>query len=141
VLSPDQVNTIFAALIQGLDDYTIDDRGDVGSWVRLSCIRGLTSISAMLMENASTITPFDAYLPPQTYHQAVAGILKQGVERLDNVRQEAGMSFTSILKRALPDTTDRTKWQLPGHDLLNKLFDTSVDFTDMDCHSISWLFL
>ena len=86
------------ALLDGLTDYTSDERGDVGSWVRISCVKGLTSFSQTLFSRASSLPDLAGYLPPEKFDDAIAGVLKQGVERLDNVRQIAGESFLTLLE-------------------------------------------
>lgn len=106
----------------GLADYTIDERGDVGSWVRIACIKGLASFSELLISNAEIIPSLDSYLPPQKYQSAIAGILKQGVERLDNVRQEAGECFMRLFALPPPAVADPDRWRMPGRPLLEKLF-------------------
>ena len=113
---------LFDALYDGLGDYTIDERGDVGSWIRMACIRGLTSYSEALFANASTISNFEEYLPPFKYHNAVGGILRQGVERLDNVRQEAGDNLRRLLLLLPPVTTGAERWHIHGNTLMEQLF-------------------
>ena len=125
-MSSEVVNALIDALLGGLDDYTIDERGDVGSWVRMVCIQGLTSISELLFRDASSIPDFGRYFPPQKYHAAIAGILKQGVERLDNVRQQAGACFMKILTLSVPSVSGGDRWRLPGLTLLYKLFPRCV---------------
>ncbi|KAJ7250897.1 armadillo-type protein [Mycena haematopus] len=85
-------NALLDALLKGLEDYTLDERGDVGSWVRIACLRGLTAVCEIVIPSAGTVlaATFDQYFPAPKYHGIVQGVLKQGVERLDNVRQEAG---------------------------------------------------
>ena len=109
-------------MLGGLDDYTIDERGDVGSWIRVVCIQGLTSTSELLFRDAGSIPDFDTYFPPQKYHAATAGILKQGVERLDNVRQQAGVCFMKLLTLSVPSVGGGDRWRLPGLTLLHELF-------------------
>ena len=121
-LKSDAVNVIVNALRSGLNDYTIDERGDVGSWVRIASIRGLTSISELMLTNASSIPDFERYFPPENYHAIISGILKQGVERLDNVRQEAGSCFIRLLRLPLPSVADQERWSLSGLELLKELF-------------------
>ena len=121
-MSGEVVNTLVDAMLGGLDDYSIDERGDVGSWVRLVCIQGLTSISELLFRDAHSIPDFDCYFPPQKYHAASSGILKQGVERLDNVRQQAGACFMKILTLSVPSVIGGDRWRLPGLTLLHELF-------------------
>jgi hypothetical protein len=122
-MSDDVVNSIYETLLGGLDDYSIDERGDVGSWIRIACIQGLTSFSELLISNAKSIPSFDTYFPPSNYHRAIAGILKQGVERLDNVRQEAGESFMRLLVLGLPALDNAISWEIPGLNLLKELFE------------------
>ncbi|THH16982.1 hypothetical protein EW146_g3747 [Bondarzewia mesenterica] len=121
-LEPESTRSLFHALINGLGDYTIDERGDVGSWVRIACIQGLTSFSMTMLSHANAITDFAEYFPPDIYHAAVAGILKQGVERLDNVRAQAGEHILLLLQHPLPSITGSEAWRLQGEGLLEELF-------------------
>ncbi|KAI9512401.1 TBCD protein [Russula earlei] len=75
-----------------------DERGDVGSWVRIASIQGLTAVSVTLLTLAKSDTTYIEYIPANLYQKAIAGILKQGVGRLDNVRQQSGESILSLLK-------------------------------------------
>lgn len=111
---------ILSTLLSGLQDYTIDERGDVGSWIRIACVQGLTSCIEDLFSVAESITNFAEYLPVPSYQQAIAGILKQGVERLDNVRQEAGTCISRLLK-LMPVQRAEFTWSLPGLLLLEEL--------------------
>ncbi len=113
---------MFNALIDGLTDYTSDERGDVGSWVRISCVKGLTSFVRILFSHASALPDFASYLPPEKFHDALAGILKQGVERLDNVRQIAGENFLAILQHPLPAVSDPVPWRIREEEKIKELF-------------------
>ncbi|KAI9465506.1 TBCD protein [Lactarius psammicola] len=97
-LAPDQVTRMYNALILGLDDYTTDERGDVGSRVRIASIQGLASVSSTLLTLVKSDTAYFEFIPADLYQEAIAGILKQGVERLDSVRQQAGESIIRLLK-------------------------------------------
>lgn len=110
------------ALQAGLEDYSTDQRGDVGSWIRIACIKGLAEFSDLLLQNAADIPNFASYFPPHKYHDAVGGILKQGVERLDNVRQQAGQEFLHLLRLPLPNTPESTAWRIHGFELMQGLF-------------------
>ncbi|KAI0061711.1 TBCD protein [Artomyces pyxidatus] len=136
-LKPTDVCTIMEALIGGLEDYTLDERGDVGSWVRIACIQGLTTCSLALIAQAGTLANFADYLPAARYLLVVAGILKQGVERLDNVRQQAGEHFLKLLSNPLPLIPDAEYWRIRGEPLMQELFlsDTPVGWQDS-----SWIF-
>lgn len=121
-MSSGLVCELFDALLDGLEDYTLDERGDVGSWVRMACIRGLTNFAEVLFSNAATLPDFAEYLPAVKYHAAVSGILRQGVERLDNVRYIAGEHIARLLVLPLPTVADSSQWRIEGETLMKDLF-------------------
>lgn len=112
---------MYNALISGLDDYTVDERGDVGSWIRIASIQGLTSVSVTLLTLAKTDATYIDYIPADLYQKAIAGILKQGVERLDSVRQQAGESIHCLLKCPLPSMGNANPWKFHGEELFIEL--------------------
>ncbi|KAJ7044089.1 TBCD protein [Mycena alexandri] len=120
-MSAETFNALLDAMLHGLEDYTIDERGDVGSWIRIACLRGLTAFCEILIPNASTLPAFDEYFPSSKYHGIIAGVLKQGIERLDNVRQDAGDCFQTLLRLAPPDVRDGHAWAPMGLSLLREL--------------------
>ena len=112
---------MYNALISGLDDYTVDERGDVGSWIRIASIQGLTSVSVTLLTLAKKDATHIDYIPADLYQKAIAGILKQGVGRLDNVRQQAGESIHCLLNCPLPSMGDTNPWKFHGEELFIEL--------------------
>jgi hypothetical protein len=128
------MNTLTDTLLTGLEDYTIDERGDVGSWARIACIQGLTTICELLFRISGTIPDFGSYLPPQKYRAVAAGLLKQGAERLDNVRQTAGASVLIMLKAPLPAVDEAEQWRMPASSLLEELFLRCVLTSSTSCH-------
>lgn len=103
-MPPETVSHIFTCFFKGLDDYTVNERGDVGSWVRIACVKGLCEMIQAIVTKSHKI---HEYLSVKHYHTAIASILKQGVERLDNVRQCAGEAFITLLNLPPPTITDR----------------------------------
>ena len=77
---------IFDAHLQGLNDYSTDQRGDVGSWVRTVGTQGLAELCTLRAP------------PKELLLRAINGLLKQGVEKLDNVREVAGQALEKITK-------------------------------------------
>ncbi|KAI0732028.1 TBCD protein [Fomitopsis betulina] len=126
-LSPETVNQMTDAMLDGLTDYTSDERGDVGSWVRIACIKGLTVFSEILLPAASNLDSLTDYLPSVKYHDTIGGILKQGVERLDNVRQLAGECFMRLLVLPLPAIPGVEQWAIHGHELMKSLFQSDAE--------------
>ena len=112
---------MYKVLILGLDDYTTDERGDVGSRVRIASIQGLTSVSLTLLTLVKSDPAYFEYLPADLYQEAIAGILKQGVERLDNVRQQAGESIIRLLKCPSLSVDDSKPWKFHGEQLFEEL--------------------
>ncbi|ETW81590.1 hypothetical protein HETIRDRAFT_383952 [Heterobasidion irregulare TC 32-1] len=137
-LKPDSVCSLFNALINGLEDYTTDERGDVGSWVRIACIQGLTSFSLTMLSHADHIPGFADYFPSDKYQIAVAGILKQGIERLDNVRAQAGVHIVRLLNHPLPSIPGLEAWHLPGDVLMRNLFPNDAEFVGW--HDGLWVY-
>ncbi|RDB18014.1 Tubulin-specific chaperone D [Hypsizygus marmoreus] len=137
-MSVEVVNSLCDILLGGLDDYSTDERGDVGSWIRAACVQGLTSFTETLIHNSGSIADFAGYFPPAKFRRILAGILKQGVERLDNVRQEAGVGFMRLLALPPPAVADPSLWQIPGLSLLQELFQNDTEYVGWnDGH---WLF-
>lgn len=124
------MNALLDALITGLKDYTTDERGDIGSWIRIACIQGLTDIVGLLFRvfllgsNSfnNVAAQLQPYLPSEKFHIIVAGVLKQGVEKLNNVRQEAGLCVMKLLNMNLPDGAGLDRWRLREEGLLRQLF-------------------
>lgn len=121
-LRSSEVRALFDALDNGLEDYTTDERGDVGSWIRIACIRGLNSVIEDLFRISGSLPDFSSFLPPHRYHAVIGRILRQGVERLDNVRQISGECFLRILKLQLPAVEHAESWGIKNVDLMKELF-------------------
>ena len=125
-ISPELMAQCLNALLEGLADYTTDERGDVGSWIRISCVLGLSVFVRILFTHSKSLPDFIGYLPPEKYHAAIRGILKQGVERLDNVRQQTGTQFVRLLRLPLPEVDDKERWKMFGTEMMNELFPRRV---------------
>ncbi|KIJ62569.1 hypothetical protein HYDPIDRAFT_157330 [Hydnomerulius pinastri MD-312] len=135
-----KIRELFDALDNGLDDYTTDERGDVGSWIRIACIQGLASIIERLFDISGGLSDLSSFLPPHRYHTVVGRILRQAVERLDNVRQISGECFLRILKHQLPAVEGAEEWRVKGEELMRELFlsESSDDTTNWSVGE--WLF-
>lgn len=67
-----------------MDDYSIDSRGDVGSWIREACIEASLEIESI----SFYATP--SYLSEDLNSRVFSQILRQSVEKIDKVRVVAG---------------------------------------------------
>ena len=129
------MDRIWQAFFTGLEDYTVNERGDVGSWIRLACIKGLSSIIESLVGQtrsdmdhsapswAGNRASFSRYLPVDTYHKSIGMILKQGVERLDNVRQCVEGVFLGLLRLEPPSVEQGEDWSVRCRITLMDLFE------------------
>lgn len=138
--SVEVVRALFDALDSGLDDYTTDERGDVGSWIRIACIQGLASMIGDLFHVSASLPHFADFLPAQRYHHVVGRILRQGVERLDNVRQIAGESFLRILCLSPPSVDESENWRVRGETLMQELFLLDNSENGTNWNNGEWLF-
>jgi tubulin-specific chaperone D len=118
VIDKEFFELVMKSLIDGLDDYTVDERGDVGSWVRISSIKALGDITPLIIRS-----PLNGWVTRDLYGQIWAGLLKQGAERLDNVRAEVERQLLQLLQ-LVESTKHDTRWVPPGYELMKKLFMT-----------------
>ncbi|XP_068650366.1 tubulin-folding cofactor D-like [Aristolochia californica] len=93
-------NEVMQTLLKALDDYSVDNRGDVGSWVREAAMDGLERCTYILcngetlrLETDGTFALFDETLVTNV----IEGILKQAVEKIDKLRDMAGKILQRIL--------------------------------------------
>ncbi|KAF7732752.1 hypothetical protein EC973_000024 [Apophysomyces ossiformis] len=87
-------------------DYSTDQRGDVGSWVRCASMDCLHYFVPYVARLDAVTTP--TYLTADDTTLVVAGLLKQGVERIDKVRARAGTIIDEFLyENPLLDIADR----------------------------------
>lgn len=74
-------NKVMDCLLLALDEYTLDNRGDIGAWVREAAMTALFEIL--------TECPKDL-LTAQQVHQTVVRFMQQAVEKIDRTRGLAG---------------------------------------------------
>lgn len=97
-----QFKAILGAFISALEDYSTDQRGDVGSWIRLAGINAL----AQGISVASRQPAPQEYINPDDLDLAIGGILKLGMEKLEPVRAASWRAW-----RAIRDVEAQTRWR------------------------------
>ncbi|KAJ1303413.1 hypothetical protein OPQ81_011604 [Rhizoctonia solani] len=122
MLPSSTLKRMYETVLSGFEDYTVDQRGDVGSWVRIATLRAIASISQAIFHNRLRLERFEEYLPPDLWHQAIGGVLKQGVERLDNVRVVAGEQLMHLVWNSHIRNHASGAWAVPGLDKLELAF-------------------
>ncbi|CAD6999638.1 tubulin-specific chaperone D [Ceratitis capitata] len=116
--NPEYFNKVVDCFLKALDEYTLDNRGDIGAWVREAA---MTAIYELI-----TKCPKDL-LQPEHVHNIILGFMQQAVEKIDRTRGLAGRLFCQII------TTTPFIPHIRHHDRLLKIFPA-------DFNSILWLF-
>lgn len=106
----DDFQLILNSLKSCLTDYSTDQRGDVGSWVRIASMELLNYLLPFTARLDRT-GPGQAYLNPINTSEFMAALLKQSVERIDKVRASAGKVVDELIQ---------TELKFPGHDCLRQ---------------------
>ncbi|KAL8610270.1 hypothetical protein ACOMHN_062002 [Nucella lapillus] len=96
---------VYSALISALRDYTMDSRGDVGSWVREAAMTGLGDMTEMV----AMTDP--ALLAGDVVHKVICGLTQQACEKIDRTRAVAGQTLFKLLylKPEVPGIQHRQK--------------------------------
>lgn len=106
------------SLLAALEDYSVDNRGDVGSWVREAAMYGLEKCTYILcnkdssvsliksqgsgskVQNTGNVIGNDQMQPlfdSNIAASVVGGIVKQAVEKMDKMREIAAKVLCRIL--------------------------------------------
>jgi len=86
--SSDTLQSMVQAAIVALSDYSTDQRGDVGSWIRIT---GLSALGQML-----SVPTIYSQIDQVTLDSAIGGIIKQGVEKLEPCRSQAYATMAQL---------------------------------------------
>jgi hypothetical protein len=90
------VQLAISSFLLGLEDYTSDRRGDVGSWSRTAAMKGCTELILLVAASDSALN--EAYgLNASTMARVIGALLKQFCEKLDTVRQIADTCLCKLL--------------------------------------------
>ncbi|KAK4476510.1 hypothetical protein RD792_015666 [Penstemon davidsonii] len=131
---------VLCSLFRALDDYSTDNRGDVGSWVREAAMDGLERCTYILCKrdsvNQENMTTFEftkgdspnsdqinSYFDASLANKLVGGILKQAVEKMDKIRESAAR----ILQRILYNKTIVVPY-IPHREVLEHIIPDEADF-------------
>ncbi|KAM7261245.1 hypothetical protein ACFE04_026720 [Oxalis oulophora] len=92
-------NEVMASLFRALEDYSVDNRGDVGSWVREAAMDGLEKCSYILCkrDNVKCSTSHNTLFDRDLATSLVGGVIKQAVEKMDKLREAAAKVLQRLL--------------------------------------------
>ena len=95
---------VIDALLDCMLDYSVDNRGDVGSWVREAAMGSLPLVVAA-MQKCIPETPLDDSRTTRMF----ASILKQSAEKIDRTRTQAMRTLVLFVRGGEVDTIDRLR--------------------------------
>jgi tubulin-specific chaperone D len=98
LVSKDQISSIFDGLIGGMNDYSIDRRGDVGSWVRMASMESLEELTTILADTEHRLSQSNVVL-------MMANVCRQMADKIDRVREAAGKTLERLLRSAIDLTS------------------------------------
>lgn len=101
-VSAELLQLVMDTLFNALNDYQLDRRGDVGSWVREETMTAMTSLVQMIVEKGQTNPELLAAVGADQaafYERYVGSLLQQLVEKIDRVREVAGRQMQIFFKQ------------------------------------------
>ncbi|KAG7317357.1 hypothetical protein KOW79_019655 [Hemibagrus wyckioides] len=90
------VRGVYEALLECMNDYTSDSRGDVGSWVRVAAMTGLQDVTLQVAGSAPHL------LSPSICQWMMCCMAQQAAEKIDSCRAHAGAAFLRLLHSTEP---------------------------------------
>ncbi|KAM9745954.1 tubulin-specific chaperone D isoform 2-T2 [Menidia menidia] len=96
VLCSENVAEVYGVLLNGLNDYTTDSRGDVGAWVREAAMTSLMEVTLLVASSAPEILSSDLVKP------MMCCLAQQAAEKIDRYRAHAGNIFLRLLHSTEP---------------------------------------
>jgi hypothetical protein len=108
-LEQGHVETILTSFLKCLTDYSTDNRGDVGSWVREAGMQALEQVVPLVVTRDSFHPNQTPWLSPRLVKQIMDELIQQLCEKIDRIRTQAGASLLALLRLQppLPDVPQR----------------------------------
>uniref|UniRef100_A0A667WIG7 Tubulin-specific chaperone D n=1 Tax=Myripristis murdjan TaxID=586833 RepID=A0A667WIG7_9TELE len=96
VLCSENVTEVFGALLDSMNDYTTDSRGDVGAWVREAAMSSLMDVTLLVVSSAPEL------LSPDLVKRMMCCLAQQAAEKIDRYRAHAGSVLLCLLHSTEP---------------------------------------
>lgn len=112
---------VFQCYMKALEEYSVDNRGDIGAWVREAAMNALYQLF--------TTCP-KSILRPEHVQLVLLGLVQQAVEKIDRTRGLAGRLFCSLVnfeppiphisqhqrvKEIFPENSESVLWLFADH--------------------------
>ncbi|GAA6218208.1 tubulin-specific chaperone D [Lates japonicus] len=95
-LCSENVAEVYGTLLESMNDYTTDSRGDVGAWVREAAMTSLMDVTTLVVSSAPEI------LSPDVVNRMMCCLAQQAAEKIDRYRAHAGNIFLRLLHSTKP---------------------------------------
>ncbi|KAM9296416.1 tubulin-specific chaperone D [Gastrophryne carolinensis] len=114
VLCLNNVPLVYNTLLNCMNDYTTDSRGDVGAWVREAAMASLMEVTLLLVQSEPDLIQEDIC------QRMLCCIAQQASEKIDRFRAYAGSVFLSLLHQDQPPVP-----HIPHREDLERIFPRS----------------
>ncbi|KAG2461089.1 TBCD protein, partial [Polypterus senegalus] len=121
VVCAGNVPLIYGTLLEGVRDYTVDSRGDVGAWVRQAALTSLMKVTLLLVQSCPEL------ITPDISSQMFCCLAQQSAEKIDCFRAHAGHVFLTLLHFERPAVP-----HIPYREELLKIFPST------DIETLNW---
>ncbi|XP_071329122.1 tubulin-specific chaperone D isoform X2 [Trachinotus anak] len=92
----ENIAEVYGTLLESMNDYTTDSRGDVGAWVREAAMTSLMDVTTLVAGSAPEI------LSPDLVNRMMCYLAQQAAEKIDRYRAHAGNVFLRLLHSTEP---------------------------------------
>ncbi|XP_041634240.1 tubulin-specific chaperone D [Cheilinus undulatus] len=107
----ENVSEVYRTLLNSMNDYTTDSRGDVGAWVREAAMTSLMEVTLLVAGSAPEI------LSPDLVKCTMCCLAQQAAEKIDRYRAHAGSILLHLLH-----STDPAVPHIPHREELLNIF-------------------
>ncbi|CAG8507035.1 2498_t:CDS:10, partial [Acaulospora morrowiae] len=122
------------AFFTGLEDYSTDSRGDIGSWVREASMNGLSVFCPLIRQLDRSDPNKKQWWSDELSKKVFCKLLKQSVERIDKIRCCAGRVLIELLYAKSASNGDDWLFNVPDREvlqaILSKYGDLYISFCD-----------
>lgn len=110
-LCSENVAEVYGTLLNSMNDYTTDNRGDAGAWVREAAMTSLMEVTLLVAGSAPEI------LSPDLVKCTMCCLAQQAAEKIDRTRSHAGNTLLKLLH-----STDPVVPHIPHREELLNIF-------------------
>uniref|UniRef100_A0A8D3DGB9 Tubulin-specific chaperone D n=1 Tax=Scophthalmus maximus TaxID=52904 RepID=A0A8D3DGB9_SCOMX len=114
-LCSENVSQVYCTLLESMNDYTTDSRGDIGAWVREAAMTSLMGVTVLVASGAPEI------LSPDIVSSMMCCLARQAAEKIDRYRAHAGNIFLHLLHSIEPLVP-----HIPHREELGNIFPTTT---------------